>query len=468
MSVAERARARRLGARAEHRLSGWGRTTFSRARVVRAQSHDEVVALLGEGAGSRDGVLARGAGRCYGDAAQVAGGTVLDLTGLADTIEIDRVRKLVRVDAGVTYAQLLGHLIPAGLMIPVIPGTRHVTLGGAIASDVHGKNHPADGSIAGLVEALTLVTPGGRTHELTAESGGELLAATLGGLGLTGVVTSATLRVESLAAPGWLVDTDRTDSLEQTLALMSRDEGHRYNVAWLDLLVRGAHSGRAVVTRSRDAQAGELPSEGAPREDLSHASRVTIPPGFPGWVLQPPAIAAFNSLRWRAFPRHERGKPVAAEHHFFPLDGFGAWNRLYGAHGLFQYQFVVGDGHADVLIDAVRLLAARRVPVFLAVLKRLGEADGSPLSFPMPGWTLALDIPAGAAGARQALDTLDERVAECGGRVYLTKDVRLRRDLLEAMYPELGRFRAARELVDPDGVMRSDLGQRLGLCGPLR
>ena len=468
MSVAERGCATRLGVRAERRLSGWGRTTFSRARVVRATSHDEVVALLGEGERTRDGVLARGAGRSYGDAAQVAGGTVLDLTGLAETIEIDRERKVVRVDAGVTYAQLLARLIPVGLMIPVIPGTRHVTLGGAIASDVHGKNHPADGSIAGLVEALTLVTPGGRVHQLAAESGGELLAATLGGLGLTGVVTSATLRVESLAAPGWLVDTDRTDSLEQTLALMSHDEGHRYSVAWLDLLARGAQSGRAVVTRSRDAQPGELASEGAPREDLSRASRVTIPPGFPGWVLQAPAIAAFNGLRWRAFPRHERGKPVGAEHHFFPLDGFGAWNRLYGAHGLFQYQFVVGDEHAEVLIDAVRLLAARRVPVFLAVLKRLGEADGCPLSFPMPGWTLALDIPAGAAGARQALDALDERVAECGGRVYLTKDVRLRRDVFEAMYPALGRFRAARETVDPDDVMRSDLGQRLGLCGALR
>ncbi len=172
MLVAERGRATRQGARAERRLSGWGRTTFSRARVVRASSHDEVVTLLGEVEGTRGGVLARGAGRCYGDAAQVAGGTVLDLTGLADTIEIDRERNVVRVDAGVTYAQLLAQLIPAGLMIPVIPGTRHVTLGGAIASDVHGKNHPADGSIAGLVEALTLVTPGGRVHELTGESGG--------------------------------------------------------------------------------------------------------------------------------------------------------------------------------------------------------------------------------------------------------------------------------------------------------
>jgi decaprenylphospho-beta-D-ribofuranose 2-oxidase len=192
---------------------------------------------------------------------------------------------------------------------------------------------------------------------------------------------------------------------------------------------------------------------------------MSVPPGFPGWALQPPAIAAFNGLRWRAFPRRERAKLVDAASHFFPLDGFGAWNRLYGAHGLLQYQFVVGDDRADVLIEIAELLRSRRVPVFLAVLKRLGSASGSPLSFPMPGWTLALDIPAGAAGVRPVLDALDERVAAAGGRVYLTKDLRLRRDLLETMYPELERFRAQRRLVDPNGVMRSDLGQRLGLCG---
>jgi decaprenylphospho-beta-D-ribofuranose 2-oxidase len=468
MSVAERSAATRRGVSAQRRLSGWGRATFSRAQVLQARSQEDVMALLADSARTRDGVLARGAGRCYGDAAQLAGGTVLDLTSLASDIEIDREGQLVRVDAGVTYAQLLARLIPAGLMIPVIPGTRHVTLGGAIASDVHGKNHPSDGSIARIVESVTLVTPGGEVRELSARSGGELLAATLGGLGLTGVITSVTVRIEPLAAARWLVDSDRTDSLEQTLSLMARAEGHRYNVAWLDLLARGAQIGRAVVTRSRDATADATPGEHDPGDGLAHASRITIPPGFPGWVLQPPAIAAFNSLRWRAFPRRERERPVGAAHHFFPLDGFGAWNRLYGSHGLFQYQFVVGDEHEDVLIDAVRLLHDRRVPVFLAVLKRLGDANSSPLSFPMPGWTLALDIPAGAAGARQALDVLDERVAAAGGRVYLTKDVRLRRDLLGAMYPELPRFRAARALADPDGVMRSDLGLRLGLCEPQR
>jgi decaprenylphospho-beta-D-ribofuranose 2-oxidase len=458
----------------ERRLSGWGRAGFSRAQLVAATSAEQIADTLAQPAARSAGVIARGAGRSYGDAAQNGGGTVLDLTGMRRVLAVDPQRRQVRVQAGVTYAQLLSDLVPQGLMLPVIPGTRHVTIGGAVASDVHGKNHVYDGSIAAHVAELTLCTPAGGLQRVAADADGELLLATLGGMGLTGVVVEATLDVEPLRSPWWSVDTDRTSSLAATLELMALDEGHRFSVAWLDLLASGTRLGQAVITRSNDWPSDLAPERRRGRgartgeHPLLAPPRLRVPRGFPGRLLAPPAIAAFNELRWRSFPRRQRSRPTPLGPHFFPLDGFGDWNRLYGSGGLLQYQFAVPYAQEGTLVRCVELLRARRVPTYLAVLKRLGPRDGGLLSFPLQGWTLALDIPAWATGLRPALDQLDELVAAAGGRVYLTKDLRLRRDLLATMYPQLDRFEAERARVDPDGVMRSDLGRRLGLCGAAR
>lgn len=449
------------------RLSGWGRAAHSRAAVLRAVSVEQIAYALRAGEGGRGGVIARGAARSYGDAAQNGGGTVLDMTAMREILAVDEPGRRVRVQAGVTYAQLLAELVPRGLMAPVIPGTRHVTIGGAIASDVHGKNHPCDGSFGEHVLELTLCTPDGEVRQLAPRAGEELALATIGGMGLTGVLAEATLELEPVGSPWWLTDIDRTGSLEATIALMARDEGHRYSVSWVDMLARGAAHGRGVVTRSNDwPSPSPAPTAGGPDGlALLAPPRLRVPRGFPGSVLAPAVIAAFNELRWRSFPRRERDRPTPLASHFFPLDGFGAWNRLYGARGLLQYQFVLPDGQEEELLRAAALLRERRVPVYLGVLKRLGPPSRGLLSFPMTGWTLALDIPAWAADLRPALDALDELVAGAGGRVYLTKDLRLRRDLLAAMYPHLDRFEAARAEVDPNGLMRSDLGRRLGLCG---
>jgi decaprenylphospho-beta-D-ribofuranose 2-oxidase len=451
------------------RMAGWGRVVVSRARIVSVREAEEIADVLSREDLTVGGVIARDAGRIYGDAAQIAGGTVIDMTGLDRVLEIDAERRCVRVQAGVTYAALLAELVPRGFMLPSVPGTRHVTIGGAIASDVHGKNHPHAGSIGHHVRGLRLCTPAGGLRDLAPDLEGdrELLLAALGGMGLVGVVAEATLAIERLPAPWWALDTDRTASLEDTLALMARDEGHRFSVAWLDLLARGARLGRAIVTRSNEWPAdrlAELPQDGPQTSRLPGGARLNVPRAFPGSLLAPPLIAAFNELRWRMSPRRERGRAVPLPPHFFPLDGIGEWNRLYGARGLVQYQFAVPDGAQETLVRSVELLRAHRVPSYLAVLKRFGRPSGAPLSFPIPGWTLALDIPAWAADLRPALDRVDELVAGAGGRVYLTKDVRLRRDLLGAMYPKIDRFTAARALADPDGILRSDLGARLGLC----
>jgi decaprenylphospho-beta-D-ribofuranose 2-oxidase len=435
--------------------------------VIRARSIEEVADTLAQSAG----VIARGAGRSYGDAAQNGGGDVLDMTGMSQILSIDREQRLITAQAGATVAQLMAHLASHELTLPVVPGTRHVTLAGAIASDIHGKNHHRDGGFARHVESLSLCTPTGARLEVSPQVDPELFYATFGGMGLTGVVVQATLRAEPLAKPWVLADVDRTDSFEQTLALMAGEERHRYSVAWLDLLASGGQMGRAVVSRAEPwpADSAMVPGHGlrgirgAYPGTLLQRPALTVPNGFPAALLRPAGLRVFNALRWRAAPRRERERPTALAPYFFPLDGLGEWNRLYGPAGLIQYQFVVPAGQETAMLRCIELLRTRRLPVYLAVFKRLGAEFGGPLSFPLEGWTLAIDLPAAAPGLWTALDELDEVVAGCGGRVYLTKDARMRRGVMATMYPKLDRFHTQRAQVDPDGVLGSDLSRRLGL-----
>ncbi len=457
----------------ERSLCGWGRTARSRARVFRPRCVLSVAEVLALAARSGTGVIARGAGRSYGDAAQNRGGDVLDTTGLDQIVSLDEGRRLITAQAGATVAQLMARLAAHDLTLPVVPGTRHVTLAGAIASDIHGKNHHRDGGLARHVVSLTLYTPVCGCIEVTPESDSELFYATLGGMGLTGVIVQATLRAEPLPSPWLATDVDRTAGLEETLELMCEEERHRYSVAWLDLLADGPKMGRAVVSRANPLAAGDASGcgrgrrskDGAAPPTLSRRPVLEVPRGLPTAVLRPAAMRRFNALRWRTTPRRERGRPLALAPYFFPLDGLGEWNRLYGPAGLIQYQFVIPLGREDALGRCFDLIRTRRLPVYLAVFKRFGAFFGGPLSFPIEGWTLAIDLPAADPAIRPALDELDDIVAGCGGRVYLTKDARMRPSVLREMYPGLDRFQAQRARVDPDGILRSDLSRRLELCG---
>lgn len=443
---------------AEQLLSGWGRTAPSRARVLRPQSVAQLSDALAGATRRAGGTIARGAGRSYGDAAQNAGGSVIDTTALRGVLALDAPRGLVRVHAGTRLGELLRYLIAHDLTLAVVPGTRHVTVGGAIAADVHGKNHPGEGSFAAHVESFALCTPAGEWHEVVAKQEGELFRATAGGMGLTGVIVEATLRVRRLRSPWALADIDRVPELEQALALMS--DGGGSAIAWVDLLAPGRAFGRAVLTRSTEAARVDRPA----RRQLSDRPSLSIPTGLPGRApLRPAAVRAFNELHWRLTARRPRGRVLDIQANLFPLDVVGAWNRLYGRDGLVQYQFVVPRGQEPLLRRAAEHLRARGLPMYLATIKRLGAASGGWLSFPLEGWTLAIDLPAGAPGLRRALDELDELVAQAGGRVYLAKDSRMRAEVFAAMYPELERLRELRARVDPRGVLRSDLAVRLGV-----
>jgi decaprenylphospho-beta-D-ribofuranose 2-oxidase len=443
-------------------LCGWGRTAPSRADVAAPRTAAEVAAVLAA-AGVR-GVVPRGLGRAYGDAAQNAGGLAVDMTAMDAISDVDSESGAVTVGAGVSFDRLIRELLPHGWFVPVTPGTRNVTLGGAIACDIHGKNHHVDGSLSRHVEWIELVTPRGEVRRAGASD--DAFAATAGGMGLTGVVTAARLRLRRVASSAMRVTTERAADLDDLLRRMTEEDHlYRYSVAWIDCLARGRALGRGVLTRGDHAEPGELPRKrrAAPLA-LASGMALSAPPYAPRGLLSRPAMRVFNAAWYRKAPRHDVSIDSLTSF-FHPLDGIRDWNRLYGPDGMLQYQAVVPFGQERALEQVLELLSGHGAASFLAVLKRFGP--GAPLlSFPRPGWTLAVDFAAGAHGLGPLLDQVDEVVAGAGGRVYLAKDSRMRPDLLAGMYPELSEWRRIRDELDPDGVMTSDLARRLGLTGP--
>ncbi|MFF4586907.1 FAD-binding protein [Streptomyces sp. NPDC001388] len=442
-------------------VTGWGRTAPSAARLIRPRTYEEAVVAVRD-CGVRGGIP-RGLGRAYGDAAQNAGGAVWDMTGLDRIHVVDAAGGTVLCDAGVSLHRLMEVLLPLGWFVPVTPGTRYVTVGGAIGADIHGKNHHVSGSFARHVLSFELLTADGTIR--TVSHGTPLFDATAGGMGLTGVVLTATVRLQPVETSLMSVDTERAADLDDLMArLTAGDHRYRYSVAWIDLLARGAATGRAVLTRGDHAPLDALPARARRAPLAFRPSRLPAAPAFlPNGLLTRTTVGLFNELWYRRAPRVRTGELQRLSAFFHPLDGVPHWNRVYGRSGFVQYQFVVAYGQEDALRRIVARIHAHRCPSFLAVLKRFGEADPGWLSFPRPGWTLALDIPAALPGLGAFLDELDEEVAAAGGRVYLAKDSRLRPELLTAMYPRLADFRALRAELDPRGVLTSDLSRRLNL-----
>jgi decaprenylphospho-beta-D-ribofuranose 2-oxidase len=417
-------------------------------------------------------VIARGLGRSYGDPAQNAGGLVIDMTGLARIHSLDADSGLASVDAGISLDALMRAALPLGLWVPVLPGTRQVTVGGAIAADIHGKNHHSAGSFGNHVRALDLLTADGSIITLTpgggsiaGSAGGELFWATVGGMGLTGIILRATIALTPVESAYFVVDTDRTADLDELMVLLTdgSDERYDYSAAWFDAISTGPKLGRAVLTRGSLVRADQLPPK-LRRNPLAFDAPqlLTTPKGLPNGLANRATFRALSEAWYRKAPKRRRGEIQNLTSFYHPLDMIGEWNRAYGSRGFLQYQFVVPFSAQDTFRRIVEQIAHSGHVSFLNVLKRFGDASRAPLSFPMPGWTITVDFPI-RRDLGEFCDRLDEQVLDVGGRLYLAKESRACAATLHRMYPRIDEWRKVRAAADPAGVFASDLSRRLEL-----
>lgn len=445
-------------------LSGWGRCAATSAEVL-STPDVAVIARAVRQAGPR-GVIARGLGRSYGDPAQNAGGLVVDMTAVDRIHRIDPDTCIVDVDAGVSLDTLMRAALPHGLWVPVLPGTRQVTVGGAIGSDIHGKNHHTHGSFGNHVESLDLLTADGSVRTLT--PGGDqkaLFWATVGGMGMTGIVVRARVLMKRTETAYFIADHDRTANLDETMELLTggSDDGYDYSMSVPDTISTGPKLGRAGFTRGSLASLDQLPPK-LRRDPLQFNAPqlLTVPDIFPSGMVNRFTIALAAEAAHRMYPKHGRGTVQNLTQFYHPLDLLGEWNRAYGRAGFLQYQFSIPYGAEQQLADIVRLIAESGHRSFLNVFKRMGDGNPAPLSWPHPGFMLSLDFPM-RPGLGRFCDELDERVLAAGGRLYLAKDSRTTPDRIARMYPRLDEWRAVRDAADPDGVFVSDLARRLHL-----
>lgn len=437
------------GQRDKVALSGWGRFPRSACRLFAPASENDLSSLLA----AHPTLIARGNGRAYGDAALNPAATVA-MRHFERILAFDEATGLVVCEAGALLSDIIAAVLPRGWFPPVIPGTKHVSVGGMVAADVHGKNHPHAGSFAHHVCWIEVMIGDGTVMRCSPMERLELFEATLGGMGLTGIVLRvafALMRIESFLM---VEQTIRCADLAATFAAFEANRDTPYAVAWLDCLSRD-RPGRSLVQLGRHAPSGPQPL----LEDRQ-ARTLRVPPGFPGFLANRTVVAALSGLRF-SWAR-EGTKLVPLDRFFFPLDAVADLNRLYGRRGLVQYQFALPGETALSGIDAIlrRIAQAGQAPL-LAVLKRFGPGRGM-MSFPLPGYTLAIDF-AATREAIELLATLDNGVIDAGGRVYLAKDAISAPAQIARSYPGLAAFRAVRERIDPRGRFSSLLSRRLEL-----
>jgi len=438
-------------------ISGWGRYPRANALTITPDNPDQVVR-------SAESLIARGQGRSYGDAAMLSEGLVMLTERLSRHCSFDKAKGLLTAEAGATLAEILNSSDTVGWFPSVVPGTKYVSLGGAVAADIHGKNHHRDGSFGAHVRELEMILADCEHVRCSPESRPELFWATIGGMGLTGIITKVTFEMIPIKTPYMLVRHIPAKDLEATLGLCdSAGADDQYTVAWLDCMTMGRGLGRGVFMSGHHASVEELP-EKLRRTRIRKRREYKLRFDFPGGLLNSFTAGAFNEIYFRR--QSSRSAPFICDYEsfFFPLDRIANWNRMYGKRGFIQYQCVLPLSQAE---NGLKLLleelARSGRGSFLAVLKRFGPQGKGLLSFPMEGYTLTLDFPVSDAALFPFLDRLDGIVLEHEGRVYLAKDARLRPEIFAAMYPRLDEWLLFKSKIDPNNRFDSDLARRLGL-----
>lgn len=431
-------------------FSGWGRLPYGACEAARPERVAQLRAVVtGSGAGT---LIARGLGRSYGDCAVNEGGRLVLTERLDRLVSFDAATGDVVVEAGISLRSLLDIFLPRGFIVPVCPGTAFVTVGGAIANDVHGKNHEKDGAFGAHVQWFELMLPSGEIVRVSRDTDAALFDATVGGVGLTGIIVTACLRLTRVPSNALIVRERPVRDLESLLAKLHEEASATYSVAWFDALAGGGSLGRGIVETATVSPTSIQVKTRKPK---------SLPITPPSLVLNPLSVRAFNALYRARLPANGCESLRDYDKFLFPLDQLQGWNRMYGKPGFRQFQSIVP---APALVPLLERIGTSRAGSFLAVLKAMGPAGSGMLSFPMAGYVVALDFP-NKPGIVELMGDLERITLEHGGRVYLAKDSCLSPQGFAAMYPRLPEFQDVLERVDPKRRLGSSMSRRLGIRG---
>lgn len=431
------------------KLSGWGRYPQVDASIHFLKDSKILTNLLC----SKFSGIAHGMGRSYGDSALFE--QVICTTNFNHFLGFDPETGVVHAQAGVTLKEMLDLFVPKGWFLPVTPGTQYVTFGGAIASDVHGKNHHKEGTFCDYVRNIRLAMADGTLQTCSPSVNPELFRATCGGMGLTGIILDAELQLKPIKSAYIEMTTFKAADLDDILSLFDTHESATYSVAWIDALARGKKMGRSLLMLGEHSEQGGLLTPN-PNEN-------SIPVDFPEIALHPLTVSLFNTLYYNKAISKRSDKRVPYRPYFYPLDAVLHWNKMYGKSGFLQYQFVLPKASGEAGLKKILSEISRtRSASFLAVLKSFGKGNDNFLSFPKEGYTLALDFPI-RSGVFKLLDRLDQLVLDHDGRHYLTKDARMTEATFKQGYPNWSLFDELRGRIGAKSVFRSKQSQRLGI-----
>ncbi|MDF2585668.1 MAG: decaprenylphosphoryl-beta-D-ribose oxidase [Mycobacterium sp.] len=454
-------------------LTGFGQTAPSVAQVLSTPDVEVIAAAVRQVADAsaaspsylRRGIVARGLGRSYGDHACNGGGIVVDMTRLNRIHSLSSETAIADVDAGVSLDQLMKTALPFGLWVPVLPGTRQVTVGGAIGSDIHGKNHHSAGSFGNHVLSLDLLMADGEVRTLTPDGpDSDLFWATIGGNGLTGIVIRARIAMTRTETAYFIADGIATADLDETIAVHTdgSEDNFTYSSAWFDLISPPPKLGRAAVSRGSLAKLDQLPAKLAKNPLKFDAPQLLkVPDIFPVSAMNKLSFTAIGEVYYRLGGTYS-GKIMNLSQFYHMLDLVSGWNNAYGPKGFAQHQFLVPPDALDEFKAIIRWIQTSGQYSALNVFKLFGPGNKAPLSFPMAGWNVAMDFPV-KAGVNEFLNELDDRAMEFGGRVYTAKDSRVSAEKFHRMYPRIDEWIATRRKADPNGVFASDMARRLEL-----
>jgi len=445
-------------------LSGWGRYPAVETVLLKPENMEafgECLTPLGSTT-----TIARGLGRSYGDAAINGRGATVSVERLNRILDVDYKTGHVVCEPGVTIEDLIVKFLPAGWFPLVVPGTKFVTVAGAIASDIHGKNHHRNGSFVNCVVSFQLITANGTSIVCSREENATLFWATVGGMGLTGFISQIEMKLERVESAYIKQKIVKTKDLDETLEAFERLEpGFQYSVAWIDCLAKKQKLGRGIVIFGNSAEMNDLePKQYRSPFRVGNNFELNVDFDVPSFIMNRLSISAFNEVFYASHFGKESESIVPYNRFFFPLDRVHSWNRLYGKNGFVQYQCVVPfGGGRENLVKMLEISARYGQSSFLCVLKRLGPEQGL-LSFPKPGYTITFDMPV-KPGLFDLIKEFDALLLQSEGRVYLAKDSYLNAEQFRRMYPKWDLWMDIKEKIDPSGRLRSTLSDRLGLTG---